>query len=261
MWITPERVRQLRSMPYPEYLKTPEWRSKREDVFQARGRYCCICRSNRDLDIHHNTYARRGDESLDDLVVLCAECHAIFHAAGKMQPGEDLSGCEQERLSARFDPLDRSLAEILLVEPEVTGDAMRAVPLSLIKEEPVRIIIELCYDTHNEGPGGDLNVAVARLGDPFLRSLAADIALGLNLAPAVQASVAHLLPSPGARLSELISRYAIRAWEVRLRDLRAAMEEPNCLRGSNEHDALQLEYRRLLQERPDKRTWNQAKQP
>jgi hypothetical protein len=31
------------------------------------------------LEVHHNTYERYGDESTFDLIVLCEQCHELFH--------------------------------------------------------------------------------------------------------------------------------------------------------------------------------------
>jgi len=39
--------------------------------------------ADRRLDAHHNTYERYGDESVYDLVVLCAQCHQLFHGGLK----------------------------------------------------------------------------------------------------------------------------------------------------------------------------------
>jgi hypothetical protein len=80
----PVRLAELRSMPYAEYLRTPEWQLKREHVFEYRGKYCGVCRSPDNLNVHHNTYERRGDEYVTDLFVLCADCHQIFHENGKL---------------------------------------------------------------------------------------------------------------------------------------------------------------------------------
>ena len=74
------RVNELRKMPYREYLQTPEWRSRREQMVQEVGYRCQLCnRSGKTLHVHHRTYERRGDEANKDLIVLCADCHKRFH--------------------------------------------------------------------------------------------------------------------------------------------------------------------------------------
>lgn len=74
-----DRARSLRYMPYAEYLKTPEWRSRAEAAKRSAGFKCQTCSSSHDLHTHHRTYVRRGDERARDLIVLCAECHKVFH--------------------------------------------------------------------------------------------------------------------------------------------------------------------------------------
>ncbi len=74
-----KRLEELCAMPYQEYLQTPEWRQKREQVLE-RDNYCCrVCNSDERLHVHHRTYARRGNEDLEDLTTLCEECHERFH--------------------------------------------------------------------------------------------------------------------------------------------------------------------------------------
>src|SRR5713226_7615857 len=76
------RERELRSMPYQEYLQTPEWRERGGDALK-RACYCCqVCNRNRELHVHHRTYQRRGAELPADLIVLCEECHALCHRKG-----------------------------------------------------------------------------------------------------------------------------------------------------------------------------------
>lgn len=59
---------------YSEYIHSEEWRAKRELVL-ARDRGCRICGHEHELQVHHRTYARVGDEDLLDLTVLCVDCH------------------------------------------------------------------------------------------------------------------------------------------------------------------------------------------
>ncbi len=79
------RLRELRTMPYDEYLKTPEWRANRESkINRARGR-CQVCNaSDHPLNVHHRSYRRLGHERFTDLVVLCRPCHQVFHENRKL---------------------------------------------------------------------------------------------------------------------------------------------------------------------------------
>lgn len=74
-----DRLRQLRTMPYEEYLKTPEWRARRQKALRFAGFRCQVCNSPDRLEVHHRTYERRGHELLGDLTTLCNDCHMIFH--------------------------------------------------------------------------------------------------------------------------------------------------------------------------------------
>ncbi len=73
-------VRRLRALDYRDYLKTPWWRFMRYTKLEIAGASCQLCSAEqRQIDIHHRTYERLGDEDLDDLTVLCRNCHAKFH--------------------------------------------------------------------------------------------------------------------------------------------------------------------------------------
>lgn len=75
-----DRLEKLRTMPYRLYLRTPEWRETRRTALVRAGHACELNRSHTErLEVHHSTYERRGQELPQDLVVLCAECHDLFH--------------------------------------------------------------------------------------------------------------------------------------------------------------------------------------
>lgn len=66
-------------MDYAAYLASPQWWEKRQlAVKRAHGR-CAICNANGKLNVHHRTYERVGNELPEDLIVLCEDCHALFH--------------------------------------------------------------------------------------------------------------------------------------------------------------------------------------
>jgi 5-methylcytosine-specific restriction endonuclease McrA len=77
--ITPERLAQLKSMPYHDYLKTPEWYRRRAVTLKIAEFKCMLCFSPDELTVHHRTYERLGQERMTDLLVLCRECHELFH--------------------------------------------------------------------------------------------------------------------------------------------------------------------------------------
>lgn len=73
------RLHDLRSMPYDDYLMSPEWREVRKVALARAGGRCQGCNTDQRLNVHHRTYDRRGEEALDDLTVLCSTCHARIH--------------------------------------------------------------------------------------------------------------------------------------------------------------------------------------
>jgi hypothetical protein len=77
---------QLSSMPYSEFLQTPYWIAVSDHV-KTRRPWCALCCEPfaGPLEVHHRTYKHRGDEwrHLDDLTVLCRECHEWISQKGR----------------------------------------------------------------------------------------------------------------------------------------------------------------------------------
>lgn len=73
-----------KAMPYSEYLNTPYWQMRRKGKLAAADFKCSACGGDGILDVHHNTYERLGEELDSDLVVLCRDCHGLFHGNGKL---------------------------------------------------------------------------------------------------------------------------------------------------------------------------------
>jgi hypothetical protein len=78
-------VERLRSLPYSEYLKSEHWQEVRKSALK-RARYRCqVCnKADSILNVHHRTYEHRGEEYAADVVVLCEDCHTVFHLNGKL---------------------------------------------------------------------------------------------------------------------------------------------------------------------------------
>jgi hypothetical protein len=82
-----ERAGELAAMRYPDYLETPEWQARRKIMLRLAGYHCQVCNRDRSLHVHHRTYERRGREDPADLIVLCDECHDLFHKSGRLADG------------------------------------------------------------------------------------------------------------------------------------------------------------------------------
>jgi 5-methylcytosine-specific restriction endonuclease McrA len=78
------RDAELQLMKYSDYLQTEEWQETRADALRRAAHGCQVCNSPGKLDVHHRTYARRGQEEPCDLIVLCAACHVLFHENGRL---------------------------------------------------------------------------------------------------------------------------------------------------------------------------------
>lgn len=72
-------TKQLKTMPYSEYLKTDHWKSISLETKKRANYKCQLCGKKGLLHVHHNDYTRRGEEIPSDLIALCKTCHAGFH--------------------------------------------------------------------------------------------------------------------------------------------------------------------------------------
>lgn len=90
-------------MIYADYLRTPHWqRIRREALARAKHR-CALCPSRKRLEVHHRTYARRGHENPEDVIVLCDGCHEHHHKNGKLAraggPSRELVALVQRQMA------------------------------------------------------------------------------------------------------------------------------------------------------------------
>jgi hypothetical protein len=75
---------------YYEYIASDKWREKAREAKEATGYRCQLCNASyreRTLHVHHRTYENLGNETTDDLTVLCGNCHRDFHK--KHGPGPE----------------------------------------------------------------------------------------------------------------------------------------------------------------------------
>lgn len=84
------------------YLRSKEWRHKRDARLRAVGYRCQNCGASGEaarLEVHHLTYERLGNENPDDLRVLCPQCHKSADEARQVK--EDRAA-HWERMQAGF---------------------------------------------------------------------------------------------------------------------------------------------------------------
>jgi 5-methylcytosine-specific restriction endonuclease McrA len=78
----PDRLTELQTMRYRDYLRSPEWRQVRAAALLRAGNACALDASHtEDLEVHHRSYERRGAELPTDVIVLCQPCHRLHHQA------------------------------------------------------------------------------------------------------------------------------------------------------------------------------------
>lgn len=80
---------------YNRYIHSDKWKAKREAAFEKYGRKCSRCSSEHELEVHHKTYKRLGNEKLGDLQILCKTCHKNHHVRKR---------AKRDRQAARRSP-------------------------------------------------------------------------------------------------------------------------------------------------------------
>lgn len=73
---------------YIEYLKSPEWKAKSQQVILRAQGICEGCRNSKASSVHHLTYKHVGDEFLFELVAVCKQCHDRLHEDDKDETSE-----------------------------------------------------------------------------------------------------------------------------------------------------------------------------
>jgi len=64
----------------PIRLGDPHWEKVRNARLEMAGHRCEVCNaSGGTLHAHHRTYARQGQELVEDVIILCRSCHGLFH--------------------------------------------------------------------------------------------------------------------------------------------------------------------------------------
>lgn len=69
----------MNKQQYIRYLKSVHWIKTRWFVLKYVRSLCERCGGIYKLNVHHKTYEHLGHEKLEDLEVLCRECHARQH--------------------------------------------------------------------------------------------------------------------------------------------------------------------------------------
>ncbi len=62
-----------------EYLSSPQWFNLKQSRLSVADNVCEHCGSSMSLECHHITYENLGDENINDLAILCFDCHTELH--------------------------------------------------------------------------------------------------------------------------------------------------------------------------------------
>lgn len=96
----------LRRLRYREYLRSAHWHRVRTLALERAQYQCALCPETSTLDVHHKSYARKGFEQPEDVVVLCRGCHARHHLALKLSR---IHATDREPIAAPIAPMSALL--------------------------------------------------------------------------------------------------------------------------------------------------------
>ena len=65
---------------YRTYVRTMHWRALKTKRLSRAGNKCEQCHGTNKLEVHHINYKNLYDATLDDLKVMCHECHNSHHS-------------------------------------------------------------------------------------------------------------------------------------------------------------------------------------
>jgi len=69
----------MAKIPYDIYIISDAWKEKRAKFLEFYKYKCFKCGSKKFLNIHHLHYGTLGNETADDVILLCNWCHKKSH--------------------------------------------------------------------------------------------------------------------------------------------------------------------------------------
>lgn len=69
------------TVDYDSYIHSAQWQDKRKQRLAIDDFKCQMCGNKDNLEVHHVTYDRLGNENMDDIITLCDKCHTKVHSA------------------------------------------------------------------------------------------------------------------------------------------------------------------------------------
>ena len=76
---------------YEGYLRSEHWQDVRRRYWNSKlhDGCCYVCGSDKNLNLHHKSYKRLGNEKLNDLIYLCKPCHTRAHLMLQMSKSQN----------------------------------------------------------------------------------------------------------------------------------------------------------------------------
>jgi DNA primase len=160
--------------------------------------------------------------------------------------------------ASALDRDEKELIQVLVNRPDLVPHAIRRVAVGTLREGPLRTILAACYDLFGEGVVPSFEKLTLRLEDPALRAFAAGLLMPSDPSEKGRHPIdpqpfeVGTAPAPWeVRLEKVLVKLADRDRLERLRDLKAALNQTCETDDPVAYRALQTEYLRLLNQRPD----------
>lgn len=65
---------------YTKYINSTEWASRKASYYETHHKECRSCGADdKEIHLHHRSYARIYQEEDGDLIPMCIDCHAMLH--------------------------------------------------------------------------------------------------------------------------------------------------------------------------------------
>ncbi len=147
-----------------------------------------------------------------------------------------------------LDPTDLDVLRIVLHEPGAVALMQPRLPVAALKDDPLRAILQVCYDLHDEGREPAYQELMTRLEDPALRALATDLVDSSALVNPEPARLPDdLRPAPWReQLERMLEVLDDRERHARREELKKALAAGDRQADPDAYRAIELEYRRLL---------------
>ena len=104
---------------YEAYMASAEWRALRSRALERDRNQCQTCLSEDDLEVHHKTYERLGNELMEDLITLCHDCHEAITTVIRRRRYRDhtIDPSPTERSSIKIEEVWNNGSEEITVSP------------------------------------------------------------------------------------------------------------------------------------------------